>query len=92
MNLMRKDVIQLDTFQKKNSPDDYNLACIMTLPPHQRKGYGRFLIQLSYEITKREKKLDHLRNHFPIWDLLVTEVLDIGTASKAEICSFRNAF
>ena len=42
--------------KEKNSPDDYNLACIMTLPPHQRKGYGRFLIQLSYEITKREKK------------------------------------
>lgn len=42
--------------KEKNSPDDYNLACIMTLPPHQRKGYGRFLIQLSYEITKREGK------------------------------------
>lgn len=42
--------------KEKNSPDDYNLACIMTLPPHQRKGYGRFLIQLSYEITKLEGK------------------------------------
>ena len=42
--------------KEKNSPDDYNLACIMTLPPHQRKGYGRFLIQLSYEISKKEKK------------------------------------
>ena len=42
--------------KEKNSLDDYNLACIMILPPHQRKGYGRFLIQLSYEITKREGK------------------------------------
>ena len=42
--------------KEKASPDDYNLACIMILPPHQRKGYGRFLIQLSYEITKREGK------------------------------------
>lgn len=42
--------------KEKSSPDDYNLACIMILPPHQRKGYGRFLIQLSYEITKRERR------------------------------------
>lgn len=30
--------------KEKNSPDDFNLACILTLPPHQRKGYGKFLI------------------------------------------------
>jgi histone acetyltransferase MYST1 len=42
--------------KEKASPDDYNLACIMILPPHQRKGYGRFLIQLSYEISRRENK------------------------------------
>jgi len=28
----------------------------MILPPHQKKGYGRFLIQLSYELTKLEMK------------------------------------
>lgn len=42
--------------KEKASPDDYNLACIMILPPYQKKGYGRFLIQLSYEITRREGK------------------------------------
>lgn len=42
--------------KEKVSADDYNLACIMILPPHQRKGYGRFLIQLSYELTRREGK------------------------------------
>lgn len=42
--------------KEKNSPDDYNLACIMILPPYQRCGYGRFLIQLSFEITRREGK------------------------------------
>jgi histone acetyltransferase MYST1 len=26
----------------------------MTLPPYQRKGYGKFLIQLSYEMSRRE--------------------------------------
>ena len=28
--------------------DDYNLACIMVLPPFQRKGYGKFMIAFSY--------------------------------------------
>lgn len=42
--------------KEKESSDDYNLACIMILPPYQRNGYGRFLIQLSYELTKREGK------------------------------------
>ena len=36
------------------SADDYNLACILTLPPHQRKGYGKFLIAFSYELSKKE--------------------------------------
>jgi GNAT superfamily N-acetyltransferase len=30
--------------KEKNSPDDYNLACILTLPPYQRQGFGNFLI------------------------------------------------
>ncbi len=40
--------------KEKASADSYNLACIMILPPYQKRGYGRFLIQLSYEITRRE--------------------------------------
>ena len=39
-----------------NSTEEYNLACILTFPPCQRKGYGRFLISLSYVISQREKK------------------------------------
>jgi hypothetical protein len=32
------DAAQVGYFSKeKNSPDDYNLACILTLPPYQRK-------------------------------------------------------
>uniref|UniRef100_A0A7E4VUX5 Histone acetyltransferase n=1 Tax=Panagrellus redivivus TaxID=6233 RepID=A0A7E4VUX5_PANRE len=31
-----------------------NLACILVLPSHQRKGYGKFLIQLSYVLSIRE--------------------------------------
>ena len=28
-----------------------------TLPQHQRKGYGKLLIEFSYELSKREGKL-----------------------------------
>ena len=30
--------------KEKISPEEYNLACILTFPPYQRKGYGKFLI------------------------------------------------
>lgn len=33
--------------QEKISYDDYNLACIMTLPQYQRKGYGMLMIEFS---------------------------------------------
>ncbi|KAL0206880.1 hypothetical protein P9112_012591 [Eukaryota sp. TZLM1-RC] len=42
--------------KEKFSKDNYNLACILTLPPYQKKGYGSFLIQFSYELTKIEGK------------------------------------
>ncbi|KAG8461494.1 hypothetical protein KFE25_001098 [Diacronema lutheri] len=31
-----------------------SLACILVLPPHQRKGYGKLLISLSHELCKRQ--------------------------------------
>ena len=31
-----------------------NVACIMILPPYQRKGYGKLLIAFSYELSKME--------------------------------------
>lgn len=43
--------------KEKHSPEGYNLACILTLPPFQRKGYGKFLISLSYELSKIEGKV-----------------------------------
>lgn len=42
--------------KEKTSPEEYNLACILTLPPYQRKGYGKFLISFSYELSKIEGK------------------------------------
>mmetsp|Transcript_63301 Transcript_63301/g.169244 ORF Transcript_63301/g.169244 Transcript_63301/m.169244 type:complete len:462 (+) Transcript_63301:202-1587(+) len=43
--------------KEKHSENDYNLACILTLPQHQRKGYGKFIISFSYELSKLEKKV-----------------------------------
>lgn len=43
--------------KEKESAEGYNVACILTLPQHQRKGYGKFLIDFSYELTKREGKV-----------------------------------
>ena len=43
--------------KEKESSEDYNVACILTLPPYQRNGYGKLLIELSYELSKIEEKL-----------------------------------
>ncbi|XP_020110429.1 putative MYST-like histone acetyltransferase 1 [Ananas comosus] len=40
----------------KNVEQKYNLSCILTFPPFQRKGYGTLLIELSYEFSRREGK------------------------------------
>ncbi|KAG8185342.1 hypothetical protein JTE90_005470 [Oedothorax gibbosus] len=42
--------------KEKESTEDYNVACILTLPPYQRKGYGKMLIEFSYELSKFEGK------------------------------------
>jgi len=41
--------------KEKESPDGNNVACILTLPPYQRKGYGKLLIAFSYELSKMEQ-------------------------------------
>ena len=33
--------------KEKISYDEYNLACIVVLPPYQKKGYGMLLIEFS---------------------------------------------
>jgi len=43
--------------KEKDSKEAYNLACIVALPPFQRNGYGKFIISLSYEVSKRRKEV-----------------------------------
>lgn len=42
--------------KEKQSAEEYNLACILTFPQYQKHGYGKFIISLSYELSKREEK------------------------------------
>mmetsp|Transcript_3666 Transcript_3666/g.6075 ORF Transcript_3666/g.6075 Transcript_3666/m.6075 type:complete len:791 (-) Transcript_3666:87-2459(-) len=42
--------------KEKYSDLGYNLACILTFPCVQRMGFGRFLIEFSYELSKKEEK------------------------------------
>ena len=44
-------------FSEDFTPYAVAKACILTLPPYQRKGYGKFLISFSYELSKKEKKV-----------------------------------
>lgn len=48
--------------KEKESTEDYNVACILTMPPYQRKGYGKLLIEFSKYIEQQKQKL--ITNHF----------------------------
>ena len=39
------------------SAEGNNIACILVLPQHQRKGYGKLAIDLAYQLTLREGKV-----------------------------------
>ena len=65
------------------------MACILILPPYQRKGYGKFLIAFSYELSKLEKSIEK-----PLSDLgklsyrsyWLWVLLDILKDSRGSIC------
>lgn len=45
-------------FSKETNPSqNNNLSCLLTLPSAQRKGFGKLLIDLSYQFSKREHKI-----------------------------------
>ncbi|KAI9815151.1 MAG: hypothetical protein M1832_005553 [Thelocarpon impressellum] len=43
--------------KEKMSWDNNNLACILVFPPWQRKGLGKILMGVSYELSKREGRI-----------------------------------
>ncbi|KAI9840546.1 MAG: hypothetical protein M1838_004010 [Thelocarpon superellum] len=43
--------------KEKMSWDNNNLACILVFPPWQRKGLGKILMGVSYELSRREGRI-----------------------------------
>ena len=83
--------------KEKRSPMDYNVSCIMTLPIHQRRGWGYFFIEMSYLLSRKEKRrgsperpLSDLGflTYRSYWRLAVFRVLDADpVCSLEDICS-----
>lgn len=45
-------------FSKEENPNrNNNLSCLLTLPGESRRGFGKLLIDLSYELSRRERKI-----------------------------------
>ncbi|EYC28499.1 hypothetical protein Y032_0007g3258 [Ancylostoma ceylanicum] len=43
--------------KEKNPSKNYNLSCLLTLPSEQRNGYGQLLIDMSYQLSRMERKV-----------------------------------
>ena len=70
--------------KEKKSKEGYNVACILVLPFHQRKGYGKFLIDFSYLLSRIENKFETperplsdlgFNTYFAYWTQKICETL-----------------
>ena len=43
-------------FSREKGNQDNNLSCILVMPFCQRKGYGKFIVEFSYELSLKEGK------------------------------------
>ena len=71
--------------------DNNNLACILVFPPWQRKGLGKILMGISYELSEREgriggpeKPLSELgtKGYMRFWEARIANAI-LGMKAKA---------
>nr|CAI5860554.1 unnamed protein product [Callosobruchus analis] len=80
--------------KEKHCVQKYNVSCIMTMPQYQRQGFGRFLIEFSYLLSKEEgqpgtpeKPLSDLGkvSYYAYWKSVVLEYLHAHREEKLKL-------
>jgi hypothetical protein len=70
-------------FSKMRQPDPCNLNCILVMPYLQRRGYGKFLIEFSYALSRLEGRTGSPER--PLSDLGYISYMSYWTG---QICKF----